>query len=382
MASRSSAAGLIAGGFALASGVAYLAYLVPSAGRDGAITAWNLLIIPTALYLGVRLAARGPLLSAVSMTAGVGASLLWAFDYDSPRLEPWWIGLAGAWWLGLARLLWDERPRLARFTLILAVATALDFVLTALEAPMPIYALGGFKIPLTIAWTWWVGIVLVRDAPWRIGGAGNTGDAGRARWSGATALVGGLVWALLAVGWTLSHGSTQSPRGVTLLGFGALEFTRLLAVPALLWLLSLMSATIWSRPGDGRAARAGSAMALAGAGMVGLGAILQTAIVDPSRQFGHPAVQGGWLLFIAGLLPALSVGMLLLGLAPGRAIGRSVSRITRLIGLLSPLPVVAFLLSGVSDGGTSWDVLLATLHAAPGLGWLALGYRQLSGPVG
>lgn len=379
MASRSSAAGLVAGGFALASGVAYLAYLLPIAGRDGAITAWNLLIIPTALYLGVRLASRGPIISAAAMTAGVVASLLWAFDYDTPGLEPWWIGLAAAWWLGLARLLWDERPRLARFTLILAVATAADFVLTALEAPMPIYALGGFKIPLTIAWTFWVGIILVRDAQWRISSAGV---ADLARWSGATALVGGLLWAILAVGWTLSHGSTQSPRGATFFGLGALEFTRLLAVPAVLWLMSLMGSATGMRPGTGVAARAGYATALVGAGMVGLGAILQTSIVDPGRQFGHPAVQGGWLLFIAGLFPALSLGMLLLGLAPRGSVAPSVSRIARLIGLLSPLPVVAFFLSGVSDGGTGWDVLLVTLHAAPGLGWLALGYRELSTSAG
>lgn len=165
MASRSSAAGLIAGAFALASGVSYLAYLLPIAGRDGAITAWNLLIIPTALYLGARLASHGPIVSASAMTAGVVASLLWAFDYASSGLEPWWIGLAAAWWLGLARLLWDERPRLARFTLILAVAAAADFVLTALDAPMPLYALGGFKIPLTIAWTISVGIILAGRDP-------------------------------------------------------------------------------------------------------------------------------------------------------------------------------------------------------------------------
>src|SRR5688500_16428368 len=249
-----SAAWLVAGGFALASGVAYLAYLLPIAGRDGAITAWNLLIIPTALYLGAQLASRGPIVSAAAMAAGIVASLLWAFDYDSPGLEPWWIGLAAAWWLGLAGLLWNERRRLARFTLILAVAAAGDFVLTALEAPMPIYALGGFKIPLTIAWTFWVGISLVRDVGWRVQRAG---DADLARWSGATALVGGLLWAILAVGWTLSHGGTPSPRGATFLGLGALEFTRLLAVPAVLWLMSLLGSPLGIRPGTGAAARAG-----------------------------------------------------------------------------------------------------------------------------
>ena len=121
------------------------------------------MIIPTALYLGGRLASRGPIISASSTAAGVTASLLWAFGYRSPSLEPWWIGLAAAWWLGLGWLLRNERRALGRFTLLLAAATLIDFVLTALDAPWPIYALGGFKGPLTIVWTFWVGLALVRD---------------------------------------------------------------------------------------------------------------------------------------------------------------------------------------------------------------------------
>ena len=105
----SSVFGRVAGAFALASGFAYVAYLIPPEGRDQAITAWNLLIIPTALYLGGRLASRGPIISASSTAAGVTASLLWAFGYRSPSLEPWWIGLAAAWWLGLGWLLRNER---------------------------------------------------------------------------------------------------------------------------------------------------------------------------------------------------------------------------------------------------------------------------------
>jgi len=169
----SSADGRVAGAFALASGFAYVAYLLPFAGRDWAITAWNLLIIPTALHLGGRVASAGPLLSAVSMAAGVAASLLWAFAYDSPALEPWWIGLAAAWWLGVGWLVRTERRALGRFTLLLSLATTIDFVLTAVNAPMPIYALGGFKIPLTIVWTFWIGLTLVRDPRW-----GTQGDRG------------------------------------------------------------------------------------------------------------------------------------------------------------------------------------------------------------
>jgi hypothetical protein len=161
-----SAVGRVAGAFGFASGFAYVAYLFLSVDlRDQSITAWNLLIIPTALYLGGRLAPRGALVSTASTAAGVAASLLWAFAFDVPSLEPWWIGLAAAWWLGVGWLLRTERRALGRFTLLLGVAATLDFILTALHAPMPIYALGGFKIPLTIAWSFAVGIALVRDPP-------------------------------------------------------------------------------------------------------------------------------------------------------------------------------------------------------------------------
>jgi|SRR5687767_12792127 len=159
----SSALGLVAGGFAVASGCAYIAYLLVGIQfRDTSIAAWNILIIPTALSLGVRLAAHGALVSAASAAAGVAASWLWAFGHDVPELEPWWIGLAAAWWLGLGWQLRTERPTLGLFTVLLGVSATVDFILTALNAPTPIYALGGFKIPLTIVWSLWLGVALLR----------------------------------------------------------------------------------------------------------------------------------------------------------------------------------------------------------------------------
>ena len=153
-------AGRVAGALAIGSGVAYVAYPFTS---DLAITAWNLLIIPAFLWLGVRTARHGRLLALASSTAGVAASLLWAFVYHEQSLEPWWIGLAAASWLGFGWLLRRDRPRLARFTIVLGVAAAVDFVLTALNAPLPLYALGGFKLPFTMIWTFWIGWTLVHD---------------------------------------------------------------------------------------------------------------------------------------------------------------------------------------------------------------------------
>lgn len=370
--------GRTAGAFAIASGLAYVAYWPVLESPEWAITAWNLLIIPTALYLGTRVASRGPIASAASTAAGVTASLLWAFAYRSPTLEPWWIGLAAAWWLALGRLLLPERRALGGFTLLLGIAAAIDFIVTALNAPSPIYALGAFKGPLSMIWTFWIGLTLLRRP---LVAPPERRDADMTRWSGATALVGGLLWVVLAVGWAFSHGSTETPRGTTFLALGALEFTRLLAVPAALLLVSLATSPIRTDSDHRRAASFAFGGALLGLVMVGLGAVLETSIVDPNLDFGHPAVQGGWILYLGGLVPVLSIGMLGLGFASSRDMPRLRSIILT-IGLLTPLPVVAFFLSGVSPGGLPWDVGLAALHAAPGLGWAALGFVLLSGRRG
>jgi len=367
---RRVAFGRLAGAFALASGLGYVAAF-PFGLGDVSITAWNLLIIPPALYLGAGVAPRGAIVSAACTAAGVTASLLWAFSYPSPAVEAWWIGLAAAWWLGLGSLLAPERRALGRFTLLLGVATAVDFVLTAVKAPMPLYALGGFKIPLTMVWSFWVGLSLVSEPRLDVQ---KLRDADRTGWAGATALVGGLLWIVFAAGWTFSHGSTESPRSSTLLGLGALEFTRLQAVPAALWAVSLASVPVAGN--RGLAARIALATVLLGVLMIALGAVLQTSIVDPDRDFGHPAVQGGWLLFVAGLFPVLSSGLLLLGVSSRRTgLPRTAMLLT---GIAAPLPVIAFFLSGASSGAPGWDLAIATMHVAPGVGWLVLGYMLSS----
>jgi hypothetical protein len=102
-------------------------------------------------------------LALASSVAAIAASLLWAFVYHEPSLEAWWIGLAAGSWLGFGWLLRRIRPRLATFTLILGIAAAVDFALTALDASFPLYALGGFKLPFTMVWTFWIGWTFVRD---------------------------------------------------------------------------------------------------------------------------------------------------------------------------------------------------------------------------
>jgi hypothetical protein len=54
------ASGVLAGLLGIASGTAYVAWVLLGQ-PDWAITAWNLLILPVAVYLGVRLWPRGPM---------------------------------------------------------------------------------------------------------------------------------------------------------------------------------------------------------------------------------------------------------------------------------------------------------------------------------
>ena len=157
-------AGRLSGALAVVSGAAYIVYvLAPADLRDATIVAWNLTIIPAAVWLGWLLRRPRPAVAALSTLAGVVASVLWAIAFRRPGLEPWWIGLAAVWWVGIGLEVLPMRRRLGLFTLALGVASAADFVLTALNAPMPIYALGGFKIPMTSIWSVWVGLAVLRD---------------------------------------------------------------------------------------------------------------------------------------------------------------------------------------------------------------------------
>ena len=136
------------------------------------------------------------------------------------------------------------------------------------------------------------------------------------RWGGLAAILGGVLWIVFFTGHTFTHGSTQSPRGATILGFESLDFNRLLAIPPLLFIWGLV-ATRATQAGPGRRlGRVGFAAALLGLAMISLGVVLETWIVDPNKDFQNPLVQGGWVLFIFGLFPVLPVGMILSASAP------------------------------------------------------------------
>ena len=364
----------LAGATAIASGSAYVLYLLLPGQPDWLITAWNLLIIPTFVILGVRFAPFGPMIAGASTAAGVAASVLWAFDFERAAVEPWWIGLAAASWLGFGWLLRARHGRIAWFTLLLGVVAAVDLVVTLADAPQPWLAIGGLKIPLTNLWSFWIGAALVRaslterEAP-------AVGPA-----AGPFAVAGGVTWAAGSVGWLLTHGSTgTNPSAVALLGLRGTEFTQLLIVATLLWAIALVAVV----PRETARARIAWGASLVGVTMIGIGAVFETSILDPDLNFNHPIVQSGWLLFIGGLFPTLCAGMLAMAAWSRDRVSERAAYAA--VGLAAPLPVVAFFMGGIATTGTGALVALALMHAAPGVGWVALGVARLRGarsPVG
>ena len=190
----------------------------------------------------------------------------------------------------------------------------------------------------------------------------------------APAVAGGAFWVVGAVGWLLTHGTQRNWNTAAILGLTGTEFTRLLVAATALWAISL-AADVPRR----RAARAAWGVSLAGITMVGAGALFETSIVDPVAEFTHPIVQTGWLLFIAGLCPVLFAGMVALAGAS------SASRADRLaclaIGVAAPLPVLAFFVGGLNASGAAGVAALGLMHAAPGIGWIVLGFARRGAPA-
>lgn len=348
---------IAAGVCAVGSGVASLAYVVLGQ-PDWAIAAWNLMLLPATLYLGIRFGLRLPLLAAASTAAGLAASLMWAYEFREAGMEPWWIGLAAAWWIGIGICMLPEWRVTAVLTITLGVATAFDFVVTSQGLPQPWLAVAGLKLPLTTVWAFAIGIVILREAA-----VGSPQLSVRAV-APSLAIVGGVVWMACGVGWLLTHGTQADSVHEELFALRGTQFTRLMAIGPLFWLIALPP-----RPNDA-VGRAAWAVTLAGVVMVGAGALLETSLVNPDENFSHPAVQGGWLLFIGGLA-TMSGG--LAGLAAASGSSATMRTAYVLAAVLAPLPIVAFVIGGLAATSAGWTIALAALHAAPGLGWIAIG---------
>ena len=96
------------------------------------------------------------------------------------------------------------------------------------------------------------------------------------RWGGLAAISGGVLWMLLFTGHTFTHGSTQSPQYATILGFGSLDFYRLLAIPPLLFVWGLVATRATRAESGNRLGQVGFVVALVGLIMLAFGVVLET----------------------------------------------------------------------------------------------------------
>jgi hypothetical protein len=165
-------AGRVVGAAALAAALAMFGQAVSEARGSGLQaplgTAFNLLLIPVALWLGVTLWPRGRITALVGSLAGLGSLLLWAgaFTFGWFQLEVLWIALSAAWWLALAQLMRQRERRLAILTAVTGLAAVLDATVTGIESVRPIpfllfVLLGGWKLPLQLIWSAVLGLLLL-----------------------------------------------------------------------------------------------------------------------------------------------------------------------------------------------------------------------------
>ena len=173
-----SRAELIAGVSAILAGTCWLGWVfltnvLPAAAIQGSRTAkliqllmtgWNLLLIPAALQLQARF---GPEKKGfLGMICGIVSLSFWAYGGSTnsitPALEITYLLLSGFWWTSIGIPLFGHNRALAFFTVLLAGFAVFDACLSFLEPiPFYIYVLAAPKLPLSIAWDFWVGIFLL-----------------------------------------------------------------------------------------------------------------------------------------------------------------------------------------------------------------------------
>lgn len=154
--------GLDAGAPAVGEGLARVGALL--------MVAWNVLLLPAAIDLGLRYDKEAPDLARSATVAGIAGLLFWAYGGAShgitPVLEVTYIALSAAWWLGIGLLVRRERVVFGTFTVVLGAFAAWDAFLTAfVSVPFALYATAAPKLPLSIVWDFWLAWVLWED--WR-----------------------------------------------------------------------------------------------------------------------------------------------------------------------------------------------------------------------
>jgi hypothetical protein len=162
--------GLVAGGLQIAL------FFGDGAGMSEAslIGAWNILQLPVAVALWAWLRPRSREVVDIATACGVGSLTLWAASAIDPSLAPLegvWIGLSAVWYIGIGAVARRDRRFLGLLTIVVGLAAIGDALVTVPEMlgrPLPtvlFMALGGWKIPLALAWSLVVGAELTIRPP-------------------------------------------------------------------------------------------------------------------------------------------------------------------------------------------------------------------------
>ena len=164
--------GRVAGLAAIASALASAAWLTGLAPADGFpdrwITAWNLLLVPAAIWLGSLLVRSSPpalaAVAALSAIAGIAACVLWATSWQRADLEAVWIGLSAAWWITTGLLLVRRGAQwIGWLTVVLGAFAGLDALVTLAGNEGILFLMSSPKLPLAWIWALVLGIRLVTD---------------------------------------------------------------------------------------------------------------------------------------------------------------------------------------------------------------------------
>jgi hypothetical protein len=98
--------------------------------------------------------------------SGVASLSFWAYGGAThgitPSLETTYLMMAAVWWIGMGRVLRHEARLFGLFTIVLGVVTCVDGIFSILE-PLPdaIYMIAAPKLPMALAWSVWVGVMLL-----------------------------------------------------------------------------------------------------------------------------------------------------------------------------------------------------------------------------
>jgi hypothetical protein len=167
----------------VAAGLQVALFFANGAGASEAslVGAWNVLQLPVAIALWAWLRPRSHEVVDLATACGVGSLALWATSAIAPSLAPLeavWIGLSAVWFIGIGAVACRDRRSLGVLTVVVGLAAIGDAIVTVPEVigrPLPdvlFMALGGWKIPLALAWSFVVGGELtIRPPAWPAPGA-------------------------------------------------------------------------------------------------------------------------------------------------------------------------------------------------------------------